>query len=238
MRHLYIILLILPLIGFGQGFIIKIGTTGIVPFTTNNIGSSGLLTTSKLGVQSSISYDFTFKDVSDNFLLSPSFTYTLLKSSYYEQTGPISMDLYNYNHLIHFSLNSGYKFYNRIIIKFGLSLDSKLSNNIKGIYRYENENSISWNEYFGLPDDPILPNQVEEDEQKFVNNEFKLLGLSGNLSFEFQVNQVVSIYSTFLFPFNSSDIEDIVNYSDSGWDGSIRTLLPRKYISFGIGLNI
>jgi len=235
-KHLYIILLILPLIGFGQGFNIKIGTTCIVPFTTNNIGSSELLTTSKLGVQSSISYDFTFQDISDNFLLSPSFTYTLLKSNYYEQTGPMSMDLYNYNHLIHFSLNSGYKFYNRIIIKFGLSLDSKLSNNIKGIYRYEN--STSWNEYFGLSDDPILPNQVEEDELKFANNEFKLLGLSGNLSFEFQVNQVVSIYSTFLFTFNSSDIEDIVDFSDLGGNGNMRTLLPRKYISFGIGLNI
>ena len=84
MKHLYIILFVLPLIGLGQGFNIKIGTTCIVPFTTNNIGSSGLLTTSKPGVQSSISYDFTFQDISDNFLLSPSFTYTLLKSSYYE----------------------------------------------------------------------------------------------------------------------------------------------------------
>ena len=232
MKHLYIILLILPLIGFGQGFNFKIGTTCIVPFKTNNIyPNTESLTTSKLGVQSSISYDFILQDISDKFSVSPSFTYTLLKSHSFNQTGPISVDLYNYNHLLHFSLNSGYKFYDRITTKFGLSLDSKLSNNIKGIWTYDPGPPI-WNDL----NDPIINNTIEESEEKFGNNELKLLGFSGNFSVEFQINQIFSVYSTFLFPFVSFEHEEFIN---SGLEGiNVSTLLLRKHMSFGMVLNI
>ena len=246
MKHLYIILLILPLIGFGQGLNFQLGSTCIVPFKTNNfigndfisieqVNEYGLVneTTSQIGVQGSLTYDFNFQEISDKFFLSPTLTYTLINLNIYEKTGPIINDFNQNHHLIQLSFNSSYQVHEKFTPSFGIPLDSQLFSRLKGESVYD----------FIVPegvDEVLLPNETVTVKGK--DNEFIFLGFSGKFSIEFQINNQFSIYSNFSFPLKT--FKDEGSYlGDGGKDQSskVRSIgytVPRKHISLGLGFSL
>ena len=246
MKHLYIILFVLPLIGFGQGLTFQLGSTCIVPFKTDNLIGNDFFsmeqlnelgfvdeTTSQIGVQGSLTYDFNFQEISDKFFLSPNLTYTLINLNIYQKTGPIVNDFNRNHHLIQLSFHSSYQVHEKFTPSLGISLDGQLFSRLKGII-YDNSTTTSYNEYFGL-DEPVF--LISEEEIKQKDNEFILLGFSGKFSIEFQINNQFSIYSGFSFPLKT--FKDEGSYiGDGGQVRSIGYTVPRTHISLGLGFSL
>ena len=236
MKHLYIILLVFPLIGLGQGLNFKLGSTVLIPFNNYEENSFdpefGSDTNTKLGFQSSVCYDFIFKNISDKFSVSPSFSYSLINFNYYEEVGPLTFDETWKNHHLQFSLISGYRVNDLITTKLGISLDSKISSSVKGTNIFNPTFSSLENDL----NDPYI-SLYSEGYLEGVHNEFELLGFSGHFSLEFGINKVVSVFSNFQFsvlnfgglnPLSTS--EENLNYRQQQ--------VPRRYLTLGLGFNI
>ena len=225
-----LLLFIIPFLSFGQGLNFKLGSTVLIPlhnYEENSFNTSwGTDIKTKLGFQGSIAYDFTFNNISEKFSVSPALSYSLINYLSYATSVIISDETWKHHHL-QFSVISGYRVTDLITTKFGVSLDSKISNSVKGRYTYQPETPHAFNE-----NDPIIDELYEESaDLEGVNNEFEILGFSSHFSLEFRINKVVSVFSNLQLPvLNFDDINSVPWFS--------RGQAPRRYWTLGLGFSI
>ena len=237
-KLLLILLLTIPYIGFGQGFNFELGTTFMIPFSNQiNVPSCEVCPphkkTTGIGLNSSISYLFTFENLNPKITFSPSVSYSLI--NYHTE------DEYEYfkwkkdlkDHYINFSSSIGYKINNTFSTSLGVCFDTQMKR--KAIGQIEVTN----------PPDPGVDlvfndGQIMEGE----NNEPTIKGFSCLVSVEYNINPSFYIFTKLKIPVSIWGYEESTetnlyfsNIGSNNYNKKLK-LQERRYMTLGIGYNI
>jgi hypothetical protein len=253
-----LLLLIIPFLSFGQNdslsfksgffdaentsFSVQLGSTISFPFSSFEESSGkpeiGADIKTKLGFHGSMSYNFL--NINDVIFLSPSLSYSLVNVVYNEEVGLMNRYHNWQNHLLNFSVTSRHIVNDRLTLKLGMSLDTKLFTNIN--------TELSYNRSWITPDgtsDANLPPPDMSEEVKDVVNRRELLGLSGLFELKFNIYDRVYAFSNLYIPFLSfvenHSVEINIDFDGAAsWSGSLETetFVRRRYLNLGIGIDL
>ena len=200
-KILFILLLTIPFVGFGQGWDFKLGTNLLIPFSNTietfpDFNDSPIKEyTTNVGLNSSISYEYF---INEKFSFYPSISYSFINYKTNESSGPLT-GKYNYNdHFINVSISPGYRINNRFFIYFGLSFDSKIKSTRNGTYTINSPGLIP-----SIPsgtDDPLFTTTPTTGSFNQNSELFELFYLSNKLSLKYYLNKNVFIFSDLKIP--------------------------------------
>jgi len=233
-KLLFILLLTIPFIGFGQGWDVKLGTNFLTPFSNqNDLPSCEYCLphkkTTGIGLNSSISYLFIFEKVNPKITFSPSVSYSLINYHTEDEFEYFKVKKDLKDHYINFSSSIGYKINNTFSTSIGLCFDTQIK-----------RKEIGQIEVTSLPDNGDLvfnDGQIIETE----NNEPTIKGFSCLVSVEYNINPSFYIFTQLKIPVSIWGYEESPETNSTiGINDYVKklNLQERKYMSLGIGYNI
>ena len=246
MKKLLLILIALPLIGFGQdiykkkGIFFQIGINRLVPANSqHNIVGRLTNVKTKIGVSSKISYQI---EIKKKINYTPSLSFNMISlTRYVENTG---ISEYNAN-LSLLSINNeiGYNFSNKFSVSSGISFDILLKD--KGTYIVEWSNLLGNDNIdpqygFIYPSDENMPNGASEIE-------YSRKGLGYYSSFSINFKYVIYkktqtnyfVFTDFKLPFYYSQQpqqSELKNANSISPDKQLN-LQFSKFVSLGVGID-
>lgn len=234
-KLLFILLLTIPFIGFGQGWDVKLGPNFLTPFSNlSDLSNCEYCIphkkTTGIGLHSSISYNFMFNNINPRISFSPLVSYSIINYHIEENSINWNMKKDVKDHYLNVSYSIGYKISNLISTKIGFSFDTQIKRKINGTIDLNTSTGV------GMGDDPVLSNNTVSEIEI---NEFEIKGFSCVVSVDYNINPSFYIFTQVNIPVSIWDYEE-TNFGGKEFNNYIKklTLQERQYLSIGIGYNI